>query len=1265
MKRIPFFLIILILTAMSTPIADAAEPPDLVGKTFCDLYGEVYAGIIWGVFSPEYQAVFQAGADANGDSFLAPGPVVSFGGNGMPDCEYELKLVEAVLKDPAFSLPNGLTHALTVNAYNNNGTQFAADCNEYWDYCTVLAPGFQQVMKAMMVIGDGDVQYPEAGALNATGSVGYCAMFMFGFLDVNLDPGNYDRLDEYFGKDGDADGDGCTNYEEYLASGGDSAVYVAYALDPEEGCGLDAGFSTSTASGCAPLSVTFTDESIAPSGSPILTWSWDFDGDGLEDSNSPTPPLFVYNDIGDYTASLTVTNAEHTSTQTATIHVFSIEAAFTGANRNGCPPLTVDFSDASTDCGSPITDWAWDFEDDGIVDSHEPNPSHAYDTPGNYRVSLTVTNAEGSDTIAYDNFVEVNGFAADFTAGGTAGYAPLNVQFVDSSVGCTGAITGWEWDFDNDGIVDSYDQNPAHTYTTPGLYTVTLTARSATPYSHTQTKTNFISVGARLRVDQDNTSGIEDGSTWATAFTRIEDALAALGGAEGEIWVAEGLYDTTRTFHPSGALVLAPGTLLYGGFSGLGGLMETSVSQRDWTLHPTIIDGANGRGPAMPAYHVILGANESVLDGFIVRGGNANGSGEDDNGGGLLLSGGGVMTVAMIIANCQFLNNSAADEGGAIWFSENISTIYACTFTNNAAIDNGGALFATNDSSVIQECTFDDNTTLGYGGAVLIRGSGAPQIDDCSFTNNSAALGGGICCGDGTRPEITQCLFTGNIANQSGATLGGGGGLASVDAELYLDACRFTNNSSVLGSGAAGGGGGIAIVDGNNMSVISNSIFEGNSNEGGMMATGGAIGYGSMYGNPAFFTVGCTFYGNSDLSSPGGAVGALEVGGHITGFMANCILWGNTPGQTYLTPGFSLQNCDVEGGFPGNLDEDPLFADPAHGDYHLPYGSPCINAGDNAFGTFVAHDYEGTERPQMDTCDIGAYEFAAHVEAAFHITPAAGYAPFTMAPVNDSTSNVPVLNWAWDFGDTGNSMEENPEHTYTSPDTYICTLAMETAAGTFWAPSVMVRVGEPFVAGMGPQSLAVYAGHDVRFEVNPTGGLGQLHYQWMFDNGQKTPSEVGSDEPFLEYIAVTRDKAGLYWCEVNDDLGSVTYDAATLQIELPLIITKDPEGGERPAGQPCRLEIATTGGYQPLLFQWFKDSEPVSGATEAVYNIPALQFDQEGTYFCRVMDTVADYEADSGSAAIDVIVPVPVSSTGAILALSALVLAAVRRRLRK
>ncbi len=80
----------------------------------------------------------------------------------------------------------------------------------------------------------------------------------------------------------------------------------------------------------------------------------------------------------------------------------------------------------------------------------------------------------------------LHGQTADFTADTLIGCDSLTVQFTDLS---SGALT-WEWDFNDDGITDSQEQNPVYTFSEGGQYSITLRINNS--ISHT--KTNYISV---------------------------------------------------------------------------------------------------------------------------------------------------------------------------------------------------------------------------------------------------------------------------------------------------------------------------------------------------------------------------------------------------------------------------------------------------------------------------------------------------------------------------------------------------------------------------------------------------------------------------------------------------------------------------------------------------------------------------------------------------------------------------------------------------
>ncbi len=80
-------------------------------------------------------------------------------------------------------------------------------------------------------------------------------------------------------------------------------------------------------------------------------------------------------------------------------------ASFSGTPTSGSVPLTVQFTDAST--GGTPTAWAWDFQDDGIVDSALQNPSFTYAAQGTYSVRLTVSNPAGSNSLLRTSYITV------------------------------------------------------------------------------------------------------------------------------------------------------------------------------------------------------------------------------------------------------------------------------------------------------------------------------------------------------------------------------------------------------------------------------------------------------------------------------------------------------------------------------------------------------------------------------------------------------------------------------------------------------------------------------------------------------------------------------------------------------------------------------------------------------------------------------------------------------------------------------------------
>ena len=155
---------------------------------------------------------------------------------------------------------------------------------------------------------------------------------------------------------------------------------------------------------------------------------------------------------------------------TITVSVQRPIASFSANTTLGKAPLAVRFTDESG--GSPL-EWQWDFGDGSV--SQDQNPVHTYAIPGTYTVTLRAANSGGSDIERKIYYITINPAyqppGAAFSADPPSIAQPFTVRFLDRS---TGPPTNWVWTF-GDGS-KSTEQNPLHSYSGPGIYTVILEA---------------------------------------------------------------------------------------------------------------------------------------------------------------------------------------------------------------------------------------------------------------------------------------------------------------------------------------------------------------------------------------------------------------------------------------------------------------------------------------------------------------------------------------------------------------------------------------------------------------------------------------------------------------------------------------------------------------------------------------------------------------------------------------------------------------------
>ena len=258
-----------------------------------------------------------------------------------------------------------------------------------------------------------------------------------------------------------------------------------------------AGFDASPLEGNSGMEVWFTNTTTGYE----TSLSWDF-GDLNTSTNSNSRPVFPYtyyntgSILQNYNASL-IAHVDLKGNPPESSEPFQriikvhpqVIARFTATGTTGSAPLTVSFNGSSS--GGDNLTYSWEFGDGSL--SNETQPIHTYTTGGNYTVNLTVSNKyKGPNTNTTSRTINVTATTlapvASFTANQTSGTAPLAVKFNDTS---TNSPNIWNWSF-GDGKT-STDQNPVHTYSTFGTYTVNLTA-SNTAGNSTPPATKTITV---------------------------------------------------------------------------------------------------------------------------------------------------------------------------------------------------------------------------------------------------------------------------------------------------------------------------------------------------------------------------------------------------------------------------------------------------------------------------------------------------------------------------------------------------------------------------------------------------------------------------------------------------------------------------------------------------------------------------------------------------------------------------------------------------
>jgi PKD repeat protein len=377
------------------------------------------------------------GAPSAGFTFSNNGANVSFTNTSVGATSYAWNFGDSsnsTDEDPVHTYQNNGTYTVTLAATNNCGTTI------FEQTVTVVTP-------------------PTAG-FNFSGSSG-CTPYTVQFFNASS-ANTTSLLWDFPG------GEPSSSTEENPVVTWNNAGVYEVTLTAFNAAGSNTSVATITVA-AAPvagfdyqangLAVTFTNTSTNG-----VSYSWNF-GDG-SDASTEANPVHTYSSNGTYVVTLSVTNECGTVTvsQTITIEGSAPVPAIGADQQSGCIPLTVQFTDQS---GGNPNSWNWTFSGGTPTSSTAQNPQVVYTTPGVYDVTLEVSNGFGSNTLTFPAYVTVQGAPS---AGFTYSAVQNTVTFTNSSQDAT----SFSWNFgDNQ---SSTEQNPVHTYTASGTYTVSLAA---------------------------------------------------------------------------------------------------------------------------------------------------------------------------------------------------------------------------------------------------------------------------------------------------------------------------------------------------------------------------------------------------------------------------------------------------------------------------------------------------------------------------------------------------------------------------------------------------------------------------------------------------------------------------------------------------------------------------------------------------------------------------------------------------------------------
>ncbi|OQY27547.1 MAG: hypothetical protein B6244_10220 [Candidatus Cloacimonetes bacterium 4572_55] len=245
------------------------------------------------------------------------------------------------------------------------------------------------------------------------------------------------------------------------------------------------------------LSVFNGSRSFDPEGG-VLDYVWNF-GDGSEEIHGVASPTHAYEEMGVYTATLTVIDDTglpcHASMDKLVVTISESPVAYAGDDVSICANMGVEFDGSnSTDSDGVVNSYYWDFGDGSFTGG--ATPVHSYSRSGSYTVTLTITGDElpgNCDNTSSDQLIVTVLESPIAHAGDDQISCANNSLSFDGSLSRSEShqITSYQWDF-GDGSTGS-GMRVDHSYAQAGLYEVALTVKNDTD-SECNSDTDYIKV---------------------------------------------------------------------------------------------------------------------------------------------------------------------------------------------------------------------------------------------------------------------------------------------------------------------------------------------------------------------------------------------------------------------------------------------------------------------------------------------------------------------------------------------------------------------------------------------------------------------------------------------------------------------------------------------------------------------------------------------------------------------------------------------------